>query len=323
MKKFLTASTALMASTNIASADIALTGTASAGVRYFSSLSPTYEVVEQTEFRITGSGTTDSGFTFGASLDLTSGYKNYDTWNSTRYDRNRSLVYISSAFGTLSFGDVSNAGDVGGITHLGFQADGPATVNWRTHNWRGFHSNYQFYREFLRDASQGHEVHFETTFGDVTLTASGTINQPAGKRAFGAGLVYESGGYYVALGHSSDQLSEEYIDTDTSQITLGGTFDDFAVKVFYASSVRDSRAHSTAAFELDYSIGATTLTLQIVGSDHVEEEGELGPPAYAVGFAHDLGGGASLKGVLAKNNYAYPPGSSPEIIADLGVTMRF
>ena len=317
MKKLLFASSALVLSSNVASADIALTGTAVAGIQYSSSLSPTYEVIQDVGFTITGSGSTDSGLTFGASLDVTSKSGN------SEYEEDRSLVYISSAFGTLSFGDVSNGGDVGGIRQLGFQADNPTMRNAFRQISR-FQNLYWYRYDFFRVAQAEHDVHFKTTFGDVTLTASGIIGQKPDE--YGLGLVYESGGYSVALGRFNSLYSG--ILFKHSRITLGGTFDDFAVRVFYNKEEHEEEpyeydSHVTAAFELDYSIGATTLTFQIVGNNFGPSGMRL-EPAYAVGFTHDLGGGASLKGVLARNNYrsALNP-HEREIIADLGVTMSF
>ncbi len=70
MKKLLIASTALVASAGFAAADVAVTGGASMGVKYNSAAADTLTMHEEIDFNIVGSGTTDGGLTFGASLDV-------------------------------------------------------------------------------------------------------------------------------------------------------------------------------------------------------------------------------------------------------------
>ncbi|MEK6216562.1 MAG: porin, partial [Boseongicola sp.] len=112
MKKVLLATTALVASSGFAMAQgIELSGSAEIGLlddgmndaQFFSSV----------DVRISLSGETDNGLTFGASVDLNDvadqavrTYSNSDNVNNQAADY---TVFVSGSFGTLTIGDTDGA----------------------------------------------------------------------------------------------------------------------------------------------------------------------------------------------------------------------
>lgn len=282
MKKLLIASTALVVSAGFAAADVAVTGGASMGVKFNDG---DMEMHNEIDFNIVGSGTTDGGLTFGASLDV-DGEDNDNTETHTVSDAE---VYISGAFGTLTVGGVSNGGDIGGISDLGFDDIGVDDAGENGRNQGGFNT------------------HYKNTFGDITVTAS-ISTDPNDSGDYGLGVAFTAGDISVAVGTSHDDSSG---DTG-SHITVGGTFGDVAAKAIY------SQGPDTTGMgvQLGYTMGATALTF--VWSDN---DGANQDASYGVGFAYDLGGGASLKGAIGSIDGAAP--GDRATVADLGVTMSF
>ena len=258
MKKLLIASTALVVSAGFAAADVAVTGSASMGVKLNDG---DMSMHNEIDFNIVGSGTTDGGLTFGASLDV-DGESHAVTTTGTVSDAE---VYISGAFGTLTVGNISNGADIGGISDLGFDDIG------------------------VDDAGEAgrlegaYDTHFKTTFADFTVTLS---LDSEGGGDYGLGVAYAAGDFTVALGTSRDDSAGD----TASHITAGGTFGDVAAKVTYTSAADGTTG---TGIQLGYTIGAIDTT--VVWSDNTTAGQEA---SYGVGFAYDLGGGAALKGAI-------------------------
>ena len=283
MKKLLIASTALVASAGFAAADIAVTGGASMGVKYNSTAADTLTAHEEIDFNIVGSGTTDGGLTFGASLDVDQSSSGGGSGVSD------SEVYISGSFGTITVGAISNGGDIGGVADLGFDDIGVDDAGEAGKNQGSF------------------DVHYKNTFGDITLTASlSTLDANSGD--YGIGIAYAAGGYSVALGTSRDDSAA----ATGSHITLGGTFGDIAAKATYTQGP----ATTGYGVELGYTMGATALTFVYSDNDAANQEA-----SYGVGFSYSLGGGATLKGAVGSIDGA--GANDRATVADLGVTMSF
>ena len=134
MKKLLIASTALVASAGIASADITLSGSAAAGFHtdLAGAPAPGNGVYSNAGVVITMSTTTDSGITFSTSMDAEAGVE-IDT-GDFEFDGDAGTTFAlgnvsaTGAFGTLSFDsdgidnlydDDRNGGDVSFSTTVG------------------------------------------------------------------------------------------------------------------------------------------------------------------------------------------------------------
>ncbi len=260
MKNLLIASTALVASAGFASADMALDGSANFGVKYNANAATTTTVHHEVDFGISGSGTTDGGLTFGASLDV-------DDDNAALGTVNDSEVFISGAFGTLTVGSVDPATDGMGIADIGFDGIGVDDDS-----------------ESLRTAGTVNDVHFSTTFGALgVIVAGSTTMSDASIR-----LSYNFGDFNASLGHAENNGVGANRSATTLQ--LGGTFGAVAAKAFYTDG-SGSVTTNGYGVDLTYAMGAMTYTFAYGDTDAAGDDAD-----YGIGAAYALGGGATLAG---------------------------
>ncbi len=106
MKKLLISTTALVAVAGIAHAEVTLTGTAEAGITQGTNADDALGYHSDMDVNFRGVGTTDSGFQFGATIDLD------EVSNGISNKNSPASVFISSnGFGTLTMGDTDGAFD--------------------------------------------------------------------------------------------------------------------------------------------------------------------------------------------------------------------
>ena len=171
MKKLLIASTALVASAGIASADITLSGSAAAGFHtdLAGAPAPGNGVYSNAGVVITMSTTTDSGITFSTSMDAEAGIE-VDTGD---------FEYDGPAGTTFALGNVSASGAFG---TLSFDSDGIDNL--------------------YDDDRNGGDVSFSTTVGSVSVAAvidtddtitAGTTDSMSASASFTSGAMTISG----------------------------------------------------------------------------------------------------------------------------------
>ncbi|MFT7509157.1 MAG: outer membrane protein OmpU [Sulfitobacter sp.] len=260
MKNLLIASTALVASAGFASADIALDGSANMGVKYNAAAANTTTIHHEVDFGISGSGTTDGGLTFGASLDV-------DDQNGDDGNVNDSEVFISGAFGTLTVGSVSAATDGFGSADVGFDGIGVDDD-----------------AEGIKNAGGTADAHFKATFDALTITVAGHSTNGDASIALG----YKMGDFSASIGHSDN--SGLGGNRAATSIQLGGTFGAVKANAFYTDG---SGSVTTNGYGVDfgYTMGATTFTIAYGDTDAAGDDAD-----YGIGAAHSLGGGATLAG---------------------------
>ncbi|SFR36312.1 porin [Litoreibacter janthinus] len=117
MKKVLFASTALVAFTGVAAAEVALSGRAEMGIFKADSVSAAGVVTSNgaqfftdIDVTFTMSGETDNGLTFGASVDLDEGGA-VSNATQNNADDGGATIFISGGFGTVTMGDTDGALD--------------------------------------------------------------------------------------------------------------------------------------------------------------------------------------------------------------------
>ena len=288
MKKILLATTLLASTAGFAAADVAVTGLARMGL-----VNNGVDTVFASRVRIvfTGSGTTDGGLLFGASMRADQNGGNTTAaglvGGSTNGD---SVVYISGAFGKLTFGDVAGgAGDylVGQISAVGFTSLGSL-------NEIGF----------LPGTATAARYDYTSGNFSVALGAS----QPtavAGADKNSIAVKYATDMYNVALGYEKV--------TGASQVSLKGgvTFGAATVKAKYAKI--NTAADAEYGVSLDYVV-MPALTVTAFFTDHKI----AGTIAKGIGASYDLGGGAALKAGVVDNGAA-----TNSLTGDVGVTMSF
>ena len=256
MKKVLLATSILAASAGFAAAEVAVSGSARMGLfydgddTYFSS---------RVRIDFTASGETDGGLSFGASMRADQSGQGGDFPNVSNDD---STVYISGAFGKLTFGDVDSAAQalVGQVSAVGFTGLG-------SYNEVGYFGN-----------NPKTAMLYEYSTGALTFAlGAGQL----GSDAYSVAVKYSTDAFSVALGYE-----DEGFGFDDQTLSLGGsaTFGAATVKAVVLDS--DHLADTDFALSVDYVAGAATITAFYHDA----------PELFGIGASYDLGGGAAVKG---------------------------
>ena len=249
MKKVLLATSILAASAGFAAAEVAVSGSARMGLIYDGNDT---EFTSRVRIVFTASGETDGGLSFGASVRADqSGQGNTANDDST--------VYISGAFGKLTFGDVDSAAKtlVGNVSGVGLTG----LSDW----------NEVFYGTHTKTAAL-----YEYSTGAVSFALStGQVDT----EEYALAVKYATDVFSVALGWEGGN------GAGADRIYLGGsgTFGAATVKAVIAD---DDVSDTDFALSVDYVAGAATITAFYHDV----------PEAVGIGASYDLGGGASVKG---------------------------
>jgi outer membrane protein OmpU len=281
MKKVLFATTALVLSAGIASAEVAVTGAGRMGLVYDSISGDT---VFSSRIRIifTASGETDGGLSFGASVrNDQSGVGNAANGDST--------VYVSGAFGKVTFGDVGGAPDalVGQVSGVGF---GPNDA----------------LQEIGFLGTDKTAMYYEYSAGAITFgLGAGQTNGP--NKNLNVAVKYAGPTWSVAVGYEDS-------NTDT-QLSAKGTATFGAATVKAKVVDQDSNPDLAYAVSLDYAMAGATVTgfYTDFGGSNVQHLG--------LGASYDLGGGASVVGGIVRQMNPTPVGD--ETFADIGMKFAF
>ncbi|NUB46354.1 porin [Fertoebacter nigrum] len=283
MKKILLATSALVAFAGAAAAEVTVSGSARMGLVYDGNdteFSSRIRVV----FKMAGE--TDGGLAFGASVRADQA----GVANSGGTAMSAGTVFISGAFGKLTFGDNDSAANVlvGHVSGVGFTGLGD-------YNELGYLGNTD--TSALYEYSTG-ALSFALSAGQTTatvVTPTGVIDE----QAVAVAAKYSTDTFSVALGY------EQFGDDE--QVTLGGsaTFSGATVKAVVAD--RDSWADTHYALSVDYAIDATTITAFYTDQGPID--------TYGIGAAYDLGGGASVLGGIVDDGF--------DTIAEVGLTFSF
>jgi outer membrane protein OmpU len=257
MKKVLFATTALIATAGVASADITLSGSANMGLNYLEDRARETQVHNEIDFDIKASAVSDNGIEFGASIDLDASEENQTQSHATDQDGE---VYIVFNGLKITTGDVGAADDTGGSADVGFDGIGVDSEQTAT----GDHDVGLAYSMNGVDIN----LSFGNESGDIAAAVSGSF---AGVDAT------------VTYGE------EDAVKTVTS-LTLG--FDLNGVGITAYMDQTDFDAAGTAdvdgtGFDVSYTMGAVTYTFAWSDTDAASDV----DADYGIGASVDLGGG--------------------------------
>ena len=350
MKKLLIATSALVALTGAASAEVALTGDGRMGLVWDGDNA---QFSSRVRARFNLSGETDSGLSFGGSFRVDQ--ENYAAEPDSRSAAHGTAgsVYVSGTFGKLSMGDVVSATEaaIGDLTEIGYTdgefAANPEEIDYLTGDGE--------------NEEQGPTALYEYTFNGVNLFASMTDGSrrdcsasnvivgslecydfdtdDESEVAFSLAAGYEFGAYSVGLGYSENR--------DGTEIVIGGTaaINEFKIKAFYADYDDRDLAQlgdfeynfddDEATFEVNYDksyglsveyamangIGLEALWIRrdVEILEGFADEADDSYDAYGVGASYDLGAGATLAGAVMKNDLF----AENETRADVGIKFSF
>ena len=302
MKKVLFATTALIATAGVASADIGISGDGRMGITNTESAT---NVDNETQFNsriritFTASGTTDAGLAFGGSIraDNAGATNETGTANSATnggVNGKAGSVYVSGDFGKITMGDVGSAhesatGDLAGVGY---------TMSSNEMGYAG--------------GGDDEGVAWSYSVDNLTLYASmGQPNSSSASNESGFGLSYTMAGVTLGVGTADDGATEE--TSASIRASVGGV----GITAIILDRDNDTATSGETGLSLTYaldsnlSVAAFTRSVEKVSAADLDYTG--------VGFSLNLGGGATLAG-----GYTQGGGDGASLDAmDLGLKFAF
>ncbi len=284
MKKLLIASTALLATTAMASADMSLTGDGRMGVISAQEDTSTAAVKESTpqftsriRATFTGSGQTDAGLAFGGSFRADNA--------AGAAAGTAGSVFAEYSGMRVTMGDTSGAAEsvVGDLNEVGLTGLGGM-------NEVGYLANAAANRPTAR---------FDYTIGDFVVSASASnpsTDVPTGQTVASAGVKYTIGDLVMAVG--TEQSSGVGNDSYFTVASVAYDFGDVTLKGIYGSGgTRTVSTRTTAGVGMAYTFDAITIDA-FYRQNRTTLTGAAADTntAGGIGVTYDLGGGAALEG---------------------------
>jgi outer membrane protein OmpU len=265
MKKILLASTALVATTGFAAAEMTWSGSANMGMTY--SDNGESKVHTEIDLGMAATGETDGGIGWKVEMGLDSNTS--DATQGGGHDVGS--VSISGDFGTIRVGAAATAGTTVGIGDVGF--DGSA-IDTAAH--KGRHTG-----------STTPDVQWNYSMDDIAIHASTETSTDDTAVA----VSWTSGSMAIAVSHSAAGATA----ATANAISVGTSVGGFAVEVTAANhtTAANDSVGLSASMPVD---GLGTVTF-ITGSNDTDAKS-----SYGLGFAKALGGGATLKGYYGSVN---------------------
>ncbi|SEN80423.1 outer membrane protein OmpU [Gemmobacter aquatilis] len=286
MKKILLATTILVGTAGFAAAEVTLSGSSVFGLGYWEAIeegNDTFSVME-TYLTATATVQSDAGLEFG--FEQTFGtYSTEDARAGDGISNDGTSVYVSGAFGKLSFGSVEEANDfadlpdIGGLNGLG--VDDVAELYSDTGDNGDLFPGLGYNRSS--------DINYTGTFGAFTIGLSTNLNGPGDDTddSSSIGLNYNFGDGYVGLGYVNTENFGEAMS-----LYAGGTFSGVTVNAMYTEFDPELDIDKQSAYGIyaAYTTGALTLSAEVADADAFEDT------SYGFGASYDLGGGAAVVG---------------------------
>ncbi|WP_415919233.1 porin [Tateyamaria sp. SN6-1] len=332
MKKVLFATTALIATTGMAAAEVTFGGFGRFGLFYQEGNDGTIgnddtRIEQRFRLTATGTATADNGLEFEGRIRWQT--DDQANGNSNVAQRSAAGFAVSTGGFRLDVGNVSDVIDSGdvvnfygygvGLTSFAEQSSGynlgsvPGTANVVS----GFGVSGD-------DTEVLPTVKLRYTAGDFTVSASvtdGTTAQTATTATefeeYMIGVGYNFGNYSVGAAIGSAEATAVTATTSTSvdndfwAISFDGEIGAFAFSILVADD--DTAGTDTRyGFSVKYDISDATEIRFAFSDTGVDANDEV----VAIGFRHGLGGGVSLRGGIGQN-------TAGNTVADLGVIFNF
>jgi len=259
MKKILLASTALVATTGFAAAEMSWSGSANMGIKY--SDNGTTTLHEEIDLGMSATGETDGGIGWKVEMGVDSNVS--DSAATEAVDGGS--VSISGDFGTIRMGNVDNAATRVGLADVGFDLIGLDDA-----------------AELGRTAGTGADVQWDYSADSISLR----VSTDSDGDDMAASAAWSSGSLAITVAHAAAGATGGDDATSGSLSTSVGGFSVGMMATRHSTAAKDSMGIS-ASMPID---GLGTVTVVTSGNDTDAKN------SYGVGFAKALGGGATLKG---------------------------
>jgi outer membrane protein OmpU len=288
MKNILFATTALVATAGIASADLAISGSAEIGMSDTSTAGQGWQFHNDIDVTFSMSGETDGGMAFGATIDLDE-VTNAGDDNGIPQGANDSSAFISGGFGTVTMGDTDGAFDWAMIeTNV---VGGSLADDETGHS--GFTGNAG-----LDGGEDGQVLRWNYSMGAIGIAASleqdGNNGANTNDDATGFGLSYalDAGGTTISFGVGMQDASAT---SDITGFSVRAAMDN---GLTIAANMSDQTTSATTSvdrvgFGLGYTMDALSVGINW-GEATTSTTGAADAVADGVGLAvnYDLGSGA-------------------------------
>ncbi|MBF9025038.1 porin [Rhodobacterales bacterium HKCCD6035] len=301
MKKVLFATTALIATAGVASADIGISGDGRMGIV---NTEATGNADNETQFNsriritFTASGTTDAGLEFGGSVRADNAPATNASGSTAGtnggVNGQGGSVYISGDFGKVTMGDVGSAhesatGDLAGVGYT-------------------MSSNEMGY------AGGGDDEGVAWSYSVDNLTLYASMGQPQSSSAnneSGFGLSYSMAGVTLGVGTADDGTTEE------TSASIRASVAGVGITAIIIDRNNDTSVSGETGLSLSYAVDSNLSVAAFTRS--TENVGAADRDYTGVGFSMNLGGGATLAG-----GYTQGGGGSNSLDAmDLGLKFAF
>lgn len=306
MKKVLFATTALVMSAGIASAQgVELNGGAIFGLKDTGVAGGDVILHYEIDVNIVGSGSTDNGLTFGFSMDIDESFSATgtgavagglaaSTTTVTSTGQRDPEIFVSGAFGTVTVGDLDPATDAIGIGDPGFDGIGIDDDVEGVRNHGDANASYMY----------------DVAGFEVGLFLGVEENAAPGNQGLG-------GDYGILLGYSFGDFGVQAAmsrDNSTTGEAYGleatYTFDMITATAIYTMNELNGVDTTGYGLHVAYVMDALTISAAFADTDAAGDQED-----YGIGAAYDLGGGLGLAGAVGSVD--------GNTVWDLGVTMSF
>jgi outer membrane protein OmpU len=265
MKKFLLASTALVATTGFAAAEMSWSGSSNMGMKYSDDGTTTLHM--EIDLGMAASGETDGGLGWSVEMGLDSNVS--DSAEAGAADVGS--VSISGDFGTLRMGAASNAATTVGIPDVGYDGIGIDDVA-EGNMAAGTEDDLQW--DYSAD-SIALRVSTDSLTDDMAASAS-----------------WSSGALSIAVSHAAAGETGGADATNGSISTSVGGFSVTVMASQHSTAANDAWGMS-ASMPVD---GLGTVTVVTASNDTDAKS------SFGIGFSKALGGGATLAGGYGSDN---------------------
>ena len=291
MKKVLLATTAVVLSAGIASAEVSIAGAARMGLAYDSTGAGATTIDKRVQLTFSGSTETSSGITFGASLRIRS-----EDGNVGGKGFNGGRVYLQTNGFELAMGNIYGAIDsMPNLYHSEVGLQGLGAGNVATVSYDGYNSNAVGAEGIEAIYSNG-PFAAHVSYSEPTLSSGASTEKRAA-----AYVAYTMNDWTFALGHQKSSNAANKLTV----VTIAGTMGDYGV----GFSAADNAGNRKITLSGSATFGATGV------SAFVSDDEAAANTAYGLGLSYDLGGASVLAGVQKDG--------AGETQADLGVSFSF
>jgi len=273
MKKLLIATTALVATAGMATADVTLSGSAEIGMRDAGGTTG-IQMHSDMDIGFKLSGASDNGLTFGASIDLD------EVDGGISNDGGNHAINVSGAFGTLTMGDTDGALDkvnaeVASLTAIADDHTG--------------HSGYNG----GAGLDTGDILRYDTSIGNFAIAASVGMDDTANgnDNVVGYGVSTTVGAVAVSVAYQSNDAS------DVTALSAKTAFGGLSVIGNYSekSTGTTSTSYEHMAVGLGYTVASSTGDVNLSANFGVYDyNNETSADGVGIAANKDLGGGATV-----------------------------